>query len=678
MLTIAEAGPLTQRVAVKNSVQPALTKSQVIGNVADSQQMYLAVALEPRYGKELQAFCDSVSDPKSPNYRQYLTPEQVGEQFGASAQDVANTVSYFRSQGLKIDLVSPNRMSLLVSGSAVQVEKAFGTQIKNYSGPDPSGKKIAFFANSTALTVPSNIAPVIQYVGGIDDYARPIPLTTLSPAMGRTLYNTAPSYAAGYHGEGRTIAFSNWDNFRLADGNTFISAFSLPTPVGGAMSNVHVVVVGAGHNTVTAGGEGNLDLQMLLGAAPLADIYIYDSTQSLLGVLTREASDNLADIISESWGWRGLGTSGFTSCHNQHLAMTAQGITYLCASGDSGTSGVNGANAYPYPNTDPEVTSVGGTLATTNGSGVRSSEVGWSGSGGGWCTDQSNYLFNTHPAWQVGSTVPTGINYRMVPDVGMQADSSSGAFYIYYNGSLSGISGTSCSSPFFTGCLATLQQRMVALGLPGRMGRMNDLIYAENGNPAIWLDITSGSSNGTLPNGSSSTNHAGWDYVTGFGAPNFDGWYNVLSTRPISGTCTLQGLTVSPNGQSVTVQLYSGASVVDTKVGALNAASQLTVNSQAPGGTYDVYFKASHWLRKKVTGQSFGLNGITGISVSLVNGDVNGDNVISISDFNQLRAAMGSVPGDANWNANADLNGDGTVSIGDFLILRGNFGQSGD
>ena len=118
---------------------------------------------------------------------------------------------------------------------------------------------------------------------------------------------------------------------------------------------------------------------MVIGMAPLCEFYIYDSNNDLNGCLAREVSDNLADVISESYGWN-LTATTYNAAHNNHLSMTAQGITYMCASGDSGTT----LTPYTYPDYDPEVLMVGGSVAVVNGSNARTSEVGWSGSGGGW------------------------------------------------------------------------------------------------------------------------------------------------------------------------------------------------------------------------------------------------------------------------------------------------------
>ena len=79
--------------------------------------------------------------------------------------------------------------------------------------------------------------------------------------------------------------------------------------------------------------------------------------------------------------------------------MSAQGITYMAASGDSGTT----LEPYSYPNYDPEVLMVGGTVATTDASGNRTSEPGWASGGGGWSTNTAT--FNTLPSWQHGNGV---------------------------------------------------------------------------------------------------------------------------------------------------------------------------------------------------------------------------------------------------------------------------------
>jgi hypothetical protein len=154
-----------------------------------------------------------------------------------------------------------------------------------------------------------------------------------------------------------------------------------------------------------------------------------------------------------------------------------------------------------------------------------------------------------------------------------------------------------------------------------------------------------------------------------------------VNARSASGTVALGQYTASPNGVPVTITIKdAGNNVVQTANVTLDGSghySFVPTVSVAPG-TYTVTAKGSHWLRKAVANVTITSAGFSGVSCTLLNGDVNGDNVISLSDFTALRTAFGSTPSDPNWNPNADLNGDGAVSLGDFTILRTNFGQAGD
>ncbi|MCW5941137.1 MAG: proprotein convertase P-domain-containing protein [Fimbriimonadaceae bacterium] len=150
------------------------------------------------------------------------------------------------------------------------------------------------------------------------------------------------------------------------------------------------------------------------------------------------------------------------------------------------------------------------------------------------------------------------------------------------------------------------------------------------------------------------------------------------ATRPVSGTITLGQYTASPNGVQLTMILRNTGSTValETKTVTLDGSGNYSFQTSLQG-TYDLAIKGSHWLRKVVP-VNIAAGGVTGVNASLLNGDVNGDNTVNISDFVALRAAFGSSSGSGNWNPNADLNGDGSVNLADFLILRARFGNSGD
>src|SRR5579862_1441019 len=109
-----------QGLTLSNSVLKVLSQSTSMGAASPNEVLHLGFALRPRYPDELQAFCDSVSDPKSPTYRRFMTPAEVGESFGASADDVNATKSFLEAHGIKVTLVADNRMEILAEATVGQ------------------------------------------------------------------------------------------------------------------------------------------------------------------------------------------------------------------------------------------------------------------------------------------------------------------------------------------------------------------------------------------------------------------------------------------------------------------------------------------------------------------------------------------------------------------------------
>ena len=95
-------------------------------------------------------------------------------------------------------------------------------------------------------------------------------------------------------------------------------------------------------------------------------------------------------------------------------------------------------------------------------------------------------------------------------------------------------------------------------------------------------------------------------------------------------------------------------------------------------GTFDVSVKGGTFLRKTFANVSVGANGASLPTVTLTNGDADGDNVVNAGDVAIVSRALGSVAGGARWDARADLNGDGRVSQADYDIVLANFRQRGD
>jgi len=149
------------------------------------------------------------------------------------------------------------------------------------------------------------------------------------------------------------------------------------------------------------------------------------------------------------------------------------------------------------------------------------------------------------------------------------------------------------------------------------------------------------------------------------------------SRTELFGQVSLEDYLASPAGVQVEVQLREPGSSNPVERHTLtldeNGSFRLETSLR---GAYDVSLKASHWLRRTLSGVN--LSGRVRLTASLTNGDVDGDNEVTLLDFGQMVAAFGSVSGDSNWNPEADLDGDEEVSLFDFGILVRNFGAIGD
>lgn len=595
-----------------------------LGQKASTDTLHLAVSLPFADPGGAQAYADAVSNPSSPLYRHFLTPEEVGQRFGLPAYRVQKIQAYLASQGMTTRLTGKNRLSLLVDATVDQAQKAFHTSIQNFAVPPTATSAAEMrFSFTTPPAVPAEIAGDVQNIEGLENFTRPkgnVIVQALTAAQLRGVYAAANIYAGkGKQGAGRTIGISNFDGFLLSNVPLEYGLMQLPTPAGGIGANITVKPVSGGAGKYGGGvGEADLDIQAVLGMAPLCNLIIYDNYQTNpnannnpIAVLTLEADDNTADIITESYGWA-FDNATAISAHNLHVSMSAQGITYVVASGDTGTTWISQNQNYDYPATDPEVLLVGGTSLILNSDGSRASEIGWNSNGGagggGWNVTTDS--FNKRPTYQstkaflAGAGVPSvaSVPYRLVPDVAFDADPSTG-YLIYYRGGEGQIGGTSGASPTCAGLLAELEDQLIADGAISanskgkyRLGRMQDLLYSYNGSSQVFYDITVGN-NGVLPNGSQSSAAIGWDTDSGWGPIIFSGLLSQMEqavpTFVLSPSSVTAGST-STGTITLSAPAPTGGLVVSLKSSSVDAVvkSSVTVTAGSTTATFPITTKS--------------------------------------------------------------------------------------
>lgn len=190
----------------------------------------------------------------------------------------------------------------------------------------------------------------------------------------------------------------------------------------------------------------------------------------------------------------------------------------------------------------------------------------------------------------------------------------------------------------------------------------------------------------TAPLGSGATARVRFRMTTDYSVNDYDGVHidditfagepceAIVSTRPISGTITLQDWLGAVPGVPIVVEVRAVGSTtpLETLPTTLGAGGTFTVQTALPTGNYDVAVKAPRWLRKVAGNRTLAGGGMTGVNLALPNGDEDGDNEIAIGDYSLLSANFGT------GGPVGDINGDGEVDIADFAIMSANFGMLGD
>ncbi len=506
LLPIASA-QAAQRQVLHGHVPQGVATARVLQRVPRSMRLNLAIGLPLRNQDQLELLLQQISDPASPNYQQYLTPEQFTDQFGPTEADYRALIDFAESNGLVVTGTHPNRTILDVAGAAPAIEKAFHLNLMSYSHPIRG----TFYAPDREPSLDFDIQTLD--ISGLDNFELPrpmsldtIPLTQVTPFVtgsGPAGYFIGKDFRAAYApgvaltGTGQAVGLLEFDGFYASDVVANFKQAALP-----AVPMQTVLLDGVSGTPGGSNIEVILDIMMASYMAPgLSKVMIYEGNTPN-DILNRMATDNLAQQLSSSWTFSPINATT-EQIFKQYIV---QGQSFFQASGDSGAY----KGAIGTPADDPNVTVVGGTSLTTSGAGGPwQSESTWAGSGGGIST---SYPI---PSYQQGlSMVANGgsATMRNIPDVALTAAVQ--MFLIQSNGQAVAVGGTSAAAPLWAGYIALANQQAAA-NKRSRVGFLNPLIYAigKGLNHATDLhDIVLGNNSGFPA-------ISGYDLATGWGTP---------------------------------------------------------------------------------------------------------------------------------------------------------------
>ncbi|HLI07634.1 MAG TPA: protease pro-enzyme activation domain-containing protein [Ktedonobacteraceae bacterium] len=555
---------LPQRVALNGQTVPLVSHATVLGAANSQQQLNLSVGLQLRNKQELESLLSNLYDPRSSLYHHFLTPQQFDAEFGPTAGQQQQVMSYLRSEGFNVTHVSSNGLLIDASATVAQVESAFQVSINNYKVGAHT-----FYANASAPTIPGSLSSLILSIGGLDNSTHWKPLLQASPSQqklalasgkARRAHATPGGYGpsdllgaydgnalhqANILGDNQTVAVFELDGYQSSDITQYLQNYNLGTP------NISNVLVDGYDGSAGQGAiEVELDIEVVAAMAPHANQVVYEgpnTTQGVNDTYNQIVTDNRAQVMTSSWGEceAQSGASELQTLDGIFQQGAAEGISMFAAAGDSGAYDCgDGTLSVDSPASDPYITGVGGTTLQIN-NGAYGSETVWgnssNGEGGG------GGLSNTfkQPSWQVGPGVQNQYSngYREVPDVSADADPATG-YAVYCTVSAAGCSssgwievgGTSAAAPLWAGSTAMINQYLEQQG-KSKEGYANPALYGlENATEQYtpFHDITTGN-NLYYPA------TAGYDEASGWGSPDI---YNIA--RDLAGS-TGPGPTPTPS-----------------------------------------------------------------------------------------------------------------------------------
>jgi subtilase family serine protease len=120
------------RIPLAGTLVTSAARQHPVGAVAKSAPVNFELVLKLRDAAGAQALVRAVSTPGTASYRHYITAAQWESRFSPTATQVNSARQWLASEGFKVGAVSKDRITISASGTAAQVENAFGTGLENY------------------------------------------------------------------------------------------------------------------------------------------------------------------------------------------------------------------------------------------------------------------------------------------------------------------------------------------------------------------------------------------------------------------------------------------------------------------------------------------------------------------------------------------------------------------
>jgi subtilase family serine protease len=415
------------------STAPVAGQSSALSALAPASHVQISV-FTGRDLAGLAALARAVSDPASSRYEDYLTPSLVRHDFGATVAQQRAVGGWLRGSGLTVTYRDPFVVS--ATGTAAQAEAAVRARLE-LNRPQGGIEQVV---PARVMSAPASVAGVISTVRVAPE---PIPLgfhEPVRPAAGSTVVAKTGDFCSGYYGQrkargvpaayGRPLAWApcgylpqqlrraygatrsgltgqgvsiaimseDNDSTALGDANRWARARRFPPFRPGQFSALIARRAAPG----VGDSEDALDTEAAHGMAPGARVSYVAGNGKITGDLLLDSlytivADHIADVVSTSWfeNYMPVPRSMIDAWETVLERAAVEGITVNIASGD------DGYQALGYPDSDPWITSVGGTSLAIGARGQRLWETGWA--------NDTTFLNKKRHSWDPAPPGPPGV-----------------------------------------------------------------------------------------------------------------------------------------------------------------------------------------------------------------------------------------------------------------------------
>ncbi|MGC8581048.1 MAG: protease pro-enzyme activation domain-containing protein [Thermoplasmata archaeon] len=398
-----------------------LNHSVAVGVPSLNTTVWISFTLKFSNESSLNSLLANLNNPKSSEYRKFLTQQQFIKDFSPPSDVYYGLVEYLESKGLHIEYTWKDRVTVTVEDSMENVENALHVKFQEYK-TTINGFNEIFWSVNGPIYLPSTFVPYIRGIDGTNNATR---YTMNMQIQGKInpnfiangvfpyvyssdlqkaydtieLYNNSASAAPSTNhifAFGRTIATILWEGTTLTGSQVapfnpadvfYYYDHNMPLWERNDNGIPHIWGIGTS-GTVPPGSsaekdyynvyvENTLDLEFSGMQAPGCNVINVYGPGSSGGPSESNFPDNEYNIavnianltaVSNSWGTSGSGSDVQSSSTVQAdvQEMEARGITVLASSGDNGDTTTMGNPANDALNTYGFV-AVGGLTIGLNG-----------------------------------------------------------------------------------------------------------------------------------------------------------------------------------------------------------------------------------------------------------------------------------------------------------------------